>query len=236
MALRKSDAAKTAILRSVSHDLRSPITAIMTASDVLESSSEALSPDEREELYSAIRLQVRRLNRFVSNMLDVSRLEAGAARPAPELWTVDGLIARALEAIGPENNRIDAVLPDDSPPVRVDPAQLEHVLVNLLENALKFSSPTDRIELRAESLDDEVIVRVSDHGPGIPLGERKRIFEPFARGANDEGGSGTGLGLAIARGFTQLNGGRLWIESQPYTGTTFALALPATRVPTEAAR
>jgi two-component system sensor histidine kinase KdpD len=208
----------------------------MTASDVLESSSEALSPDEREELYSAIRLQVRRLNRFVSNMLDVSRLEAGAARPAPELWTVDGLIARALEAIGPENNRIDAVLPDESPPVRVDAAQLEHVLVNLLENALKFSSPTDRIELRAEWFGDEVIVRISDHGPGIPLGEREQIFEPFARGKTDEGGSGTGLGLAIARGFTQLNGGRLWIESGPDAGTTFALALPAAKVPTAAAR
>jgi two-component system, OmpR family, sensor histidine kinase KdpD len=206
----------------------------MTASDVLESSSEALSPDEREELYSAIRLQVRRLNRFVSNMLDVSRLEAGAARPTLELWTVDGLIARALEAIGPENIRVDAVLPDDSPPVRVDAAQLEHVLVNLLENALKFSSPADRVELRAESFGDEVIVRVSDHGPGIPLGERERIFEPFARGTHDEGGSGTGLGLAIARGFTQLNGGRLWIESD--TGTTFALALPAANVPAAAAR
>jgi two-component system sensor histidine kinase KdpD len=236
VALRKSDAAKTAILRSVSHDLRSPITAIMTASDVLESSSEALSPEEREELYSAIRLQVRRLNRFVSNMLDVSRLEAGAARPAPELWTVDGLIARSLEAIGPENSRIDAVLPDDSPPVRVDAAQLEHVLVNLLENALKFSSPADRIELRAESHGDEVIVRVIDHGPGIALGERERIFEPFARGTSDEGGSGTGLGLAIARGFTQLNGGRLWIDSGPDAGTTFALALPAAKVPTAAAR
>jgi two-component system, OmpR family, sensor histidine kinase KdpD len=234
--LRKSDAAKTAVLRSVSHDLRSPITAIMTASDVLESSREELSPDEREELHAAIRLQARRLNRFVSNILDVSRLEAGAARPAAELWTVDGLIARALEAIGPENSRIDAVLPDDSPPIRVDAAQLEHVLVNLLENALKFSSPADRVELSAESFGDEVIVRVSDHGPGIPIEERERIFEPFARGPGDEASSGTGLGLAIARGFTQLNGGRLWIESGPHTGTTFALALPAARVPTAAAR
>ena len=110
------------------------------------------------------------------------------------------------------------------------------MLVNLLENALKFSSPADRIELRAEWLDEEVVVRVSDHGPGIPLGERERIFEPFARGANGEGGSGTGLGLAIARGFTQLNGGRLWIESGPDTGTTFAVALPAATVPTVTAR
>ena len=235
-ALRRSDAVKTAVLRSVSHDLRSPITAIMTAGDVLESSGAALSPDEREELHAAIRLQARRLNRVVSNMLDLSKLEADAAQPAPELWTVDGLIARALEAIGPENERIEAVLPDDSPPVRVDAAQLEHALVNLLENALKFSSPTDPIELCAETLGNEVIVRVVDHGPGIPPNEHERIFEPFARGTNGDVGPGSGLGLAIARGFVQLNGGRLWLESARETGTTFALALPAERIPAGAGR
>jgi len=235
-ALRRSDAVKTAVLRSVSHDLRSPITAILTAGDVLESSGEALSGDEREELHAAIRLQARRLNRVVSNMLDLSKLEADAAQPAPELWTVDGLIARALEAIGPENQRIEAVLPEESPPVRVDPAQLEHALVNLLENALKFSSPTDRIELSAETVGREVVVRVVDHGPGIPANERERIFEPFARGANGNVGPGSGLGLAIARGFVQLNGGRLWLESARETGTIFALALPAERIPTAAGR
>jgi two-component system, OmpR family, sensor histidine kinase KdpD len=101
--VRRSDAAKTAVLRSVSHDLRSPITAIMTASDVLENAAESVSPEERDELLASIRLQGRRLERAVGNLLDLSRLEAGAATPAPELWTVDGLVARALEAIGPEN-------------------------------------------------------------------------------------------------------------------------------------
>jgi K+-sensing histidine kinase KdpD len=229
-ALRRSDAAKTAVLRSVSHDLRSPITAIMTASDLLESSDAELSGEDREELHAAIRLQVRRLDRFVSNMLDLSRLEAGAARPARELWTVDSLIAAALEAVGPENERIDALLPADSPPVRVDAAQLEHVLVNLLENALKFSSPADRVELRADAVDGEVLVRVSDHGPGVPVEERERIFEAFARGSDAHTGSGTGLGLAIAKGFTQLNGGRLWIEGEPGSGTTFVVSLPAEHV------
>jgi two-component system, OmpR family, sensor histidine kinase KdpD len=232
--LRRSDAVKTAVLRSVSHDLRSPITAILTAGDVLESSGEALSTDEREELHAAIRLQARRLNRVVSNMLDLSKLEAGAAQPAPELWTVDGLIACALEAIGPENERIVAILPDESPPVRVDAAQLEHALVNLLENALKFSSPADRVELSAETLGHEVVVRVVDHGPGIPADEHARIFEPFARGASVDVGPGSGLGLAIARGFVQLNGGRLWLESASQKGTTFALALPAERIPSKA--
>src|SRR6266545_1046374 len=230
--LRRSDAVKTAVLRSVSHDLRSPITAIMTASDVLESSGEVLSEDEREELHSSIRLQIRRLDRFVSNLLDLSRLEVGAARPVPELWTVDGLIARALEVIGAENARVEATLPDDSPPLSVDPAQLEHALVNLLENALKFSSPTDRVELRAEEAGDEVLIRITDRGPGIPAREQGSIFEPFKRGTSADGQRGSGLGLAIARGFVQLNGGRLWVESEPGKGTTFALALPAVRMPT----
>jgi two-component system sensor histidine kinase KdpD len=226
-ALRRSDAVKTAVLRSVSHDLRSPITAIMSASEVLEGSGEALSAAEREELFRSIRLQTRRLERFVSNLLDLSRLEAGAARPVRELWTVDGLVARALEAIGPENERVDVVLPYDSPPIQVDATQLEHVLVNLLENALKFSADGDRVEVTAEQMDGEVVVRVADHGPGIAGLEQGRIFEPFTRGTSGDGERGSGLGLAIARGFAQLNGGRLWVESEPGAGSVFALTLPA---------
>jgi len=221
-AFRRSDAVKTAVLRSVSHDLRSPITAIMTATDVLEDSGEALSAEERAELHASIRLQIRRLDRSVGNLLDLSRLEAGAALPVRELWTVDSLFARALEAIGPEGERVAVGLPDDSPPISVDAAQVEHALVNLLENALKFSSPTDPVELRAESGRGEVIVRITDHGPGIPAHEQALVFEPFH-------GVGTGLGLAIARGFVELNGGRIWVESEAGHGTTFAIAFPSVR-------
>jgi K+-sensing histidine kinase KdpD len=222
-AFRRSDAVKTTVLRSVSHDLRSPITAIMTATDVLEDSGESLSAEERAELHASIRLQIRRLDRSVANLLDLSRLEAGAAVPVRELWTVDGLIARALEAVGPENDRIDVSLPDDSPPISVDAAQVEHALVNLLENALKFSSPTDRVEMRTENAAGEVILRITDHGPGIPLQEHALIFEAFH-------GSGTGLGLAIARGFVELNGGRLSVDSETRGGTTFVVSFPAVRV------
>jgi K+-sensing histidine kinase KdpD len=222
-AFRRSDAVKTTVLRSVSHDLRSPITAIMTASDVLEDSGESLSAEERAELHASIRLQIRRLDRSVANLLDLSRLEAGAAVPVRELWTVDGLIGRALEAVGPENDRIDVSLPDDSPPISVDAAQVEHALVNLLENALKFSSPTDRVEMLAEHAADKVILRITDHGPGIPLHEQPLIFEPFH-------GSGTGLGLAIARGFVEVNGGRLSVVSETRGGTTFLVSFPSVRV------
>ena len=132
------------------------------------------------------------------------------------------MIARALEVVGPENDRIDVVLPDDSPPIRVDAAQLEHALVNVLENALKFSSVTDRVEMRADTTGDEVLLRITDHGPGIPEDEQTLIFQPFH-------GRGTGLGLAIAHGFVQQNDGRLRVESAPGRGTTFALTFPAVR-------
>jgi K+-sensing histidine kinase KdpD len=229
-ALRRSNTMKTAVLRSVSHDLRSPITAIMTMSEVLGSSGAALAGTERDELLDSIRLQVRRLDRLVSNLLDLSRLEAGAASPVPELWTIDGLVARALEVLGRDSERVDVVIPDDSPPISVDPTQLEHVLVNVLENALKFSAPTDVVEIGAHEAGDEVVVRVIDHGPGIPPDEQTQIFEAFNRGSGADGQRGSGLGLAIARGFAQVNGGRVWVESQPGRGSAFVLAFPAVKV------
>jgi two-component system sensor histidine kinase KdpD len=230
-ALRRSDAVKTAVLRSVSHDLRSPITAIMTASEVLDGSSDALSATDRDELLASIRQQVQRLDRLVSNLLDLSRLEAGAASPSPELWTIDGLVARVLEVIGADNERVDVELPSDSPPVSVDPMQLEHALVNLVENALKFSARDDRVTVRAEEVDGKVVVRVIDCGPGIRPEEREQIFEPFFRGTCVNGEHGSGLGLAIARGFVHLNRGRLWVESEPGKGSAFALALPTVEAP-----
>ncbi len=219
--LEREDIAKTAVLRSVSHDLRSPITAILTASEVAAGD---VSDAEREELLESIRLQAARLDRLVGNLLDLSRLEAGAAAPELEVWPIDGLVARALEAVGPAGESIDVSLPPDLPAVQVDAAQLEHVLVNLLENALKFSP---LVEVTVAESNGEVIVRVADNGPGIAADQRDAIFEPFTRGSRGNGSRGAGLGLAIARGFIDVNGGRLWLEPDAGHGTTFALALPA---------
>jgi two-component system sensor histidine kinase KdpD len=227
--LSRSDATKTAVLRSVSHDLRSPLTAIGTASEMLSDPRERLSPSDRDELLASIREQARRLDRLVANLLDLSRLEAGAARPVTELWTVDELVGRALEAIGPDGDRVVASLPDECPAVRVDAAQLERVLVNLIENAVGYSSPSDSVEVSALVAGGEVVVSVVDHGPGLARGELESIFEPFWRGTG-AGERGSGLGLAIARGFASLNGGRLWVESTPGRGATFSLALPAVEI------
>jgi len=232
-ALRRSDAVKTSVLRSVSHDLRSPITAITTATEVLRELGDSLSDEDRDELVAVILAQVRRLDRLVANLLELSRLEAGAATPARELWTVDGLVARVLDVLTADEDRVDVDLPEDIPPVEVDPLQVERALVNLIENALKFSDPDTRVAVHATSEAGEVFLRVADSGPGIAAHERERVFAPFVRGAAADGDRGTGLGLAIARGFVALNGGRLWVDPSSAGGAEFVIALPAVSLPVD---
>jgi two-component system sensor histidine kinase KdpD len=227
--LSRSDATKTAVLRSVSHDLRSPLTTISTASEMLAEPDGLLSEDDRLALLASIREQARRLDRLVGNLLDLSRLEAGAASPLLELWSVDELVGRSLDAVGAEADRVVVSLPAECPAVRADAAQLERVLVNLMENALRYSSPAEPVELKVSVRDGEVVVSIVDHGPGLTAAERESVFEPFTRGqAGDAPGSG--LGLAIARGFAVLNGARLWVDSAPGRGATFSLALPVAEI------
>jgi len=225
-ALRRSDAAKTAVLHAVSHDLRSPLTAIRAAGEGLESGPVHLDDADRAELLDTILLETARLERLVSNLLDLSRLEAGAG-PQPELWSIDELLSRALEALGPDAGRVSVVAVGEAPPVRLDAAQLEHVLVNVLENALRLSSPADPVEVAVEPDGDEIRMRITDRGPGLAEEDLERIFEPFEHGS----GRGTGLGLAIARGFAEANACRLWAESRPGSGATFVLVLPAVADP-----
>jgi two-component system sensor histidine kinase KdpD len=230
-ALRRSDTIKTAVLQSVSHDLRSPLTAIRVAAESLGNPALALDDADRAELLETVRVGAGRLDHVVGNLLDLSRLQAGAAEPNRELWAVEELLAQALAQFEPEAERIEMLLPGEAPVVEVDAIQIERVLVNLLENALKYSPPDDLVHIRVTTTRKEVLVRVVDHGPGIPDAELVRIFEPFgqAPGAGDRGGSG--LGLAIAKGFAEGNGGRVWAESRQGQGATFLLALPLVEVP-----
>jgi two-component system sensor histidine kinase KdpD len=224
-ALRRSDAVKTAIIRAVSHDLRTPLATMETALGSLRDPTLELAESDRVELLDAITLEHIRLKRLVENLLDLSRLQAGAAEPVPQLWTVDQLIADALDEVdGAE--RVNAVVTGEPPLVRVDAAQIERVLVNLLENALKFSSSATPVELRANRGGSAVVIRVTNAGPGIPRAELERIFEPFQR-LPGSGGRGAGLGLAIAKGFIEANSGRIWAESHPSQGVSFFVALPA---------
>src|SRR5205814_9842611 len=157
-------AVKPAALHAVSHDLRSPLTAIRAASEGLDSPSVELRAGEREELFGTIRIEVHRLERLVNNLLDLSRLEAGPARRTPELWTVDALLASALEQLGREADRAEIHFAADLGLVCVDGRQMNRVLVNLLENALKFSSPGAHVHVTVDAESGSMAVLARERG------------------------------------------------------------------------
>jgi two-component system sensor histidine kinase KdpD len=224
--LRRSDAVKTAVLRAVSHDLRSPLTAIRAAASGLANPSLVLEERDRAELVETIGIESARLDRLVGDLLDLSRLQAGAVEVRRAIWAVEDLVGLAQEEL-PADRRLAVELPPGLPPVIVDAEQIRRVLANVIENALRVTTPAEEtIRLTAEVHGEEVILRVADRGPGFAATELDRVFEPFHRGTASGAYRGTGLGLAIARGFAEANGGRLWAE-HPDVGAVIALALPA---------
>jgi two-component system, OmpR family, sensor histidine kinase KdpD len=230
-ALRRSDVIKTALLRSVSHDLRSPLTAILTAAEALRSPS--LTEAERMELVQSITEESRRLSRLIDDLLDLSRLEADAAQPRPEWSSLEEVVRAAIEDLNypPEDFKVS--LDADLPPVRADAAQLERAFANLLENAHRHSGGHP-VSVRGRDVGGRILLRFVDRGPGIPQAQRERVFEPFYRsGTNHTGHRGSGLGLAIVRGFVEANGGKVWVESLPGQATSFVVELPveASEVP-----
>ncbi len=218
--LRKSDTIKTAVIQAVSHDLRTPLATIEQALDGLESGELALTEDDRTALLETIRVEHMRLKRLVENLLDLSRLQARAAETRPELWAAEDLVAQALDELG-GGERVTVSAPPDLPPVRVDATQVQRALVNLLENALRYAPAGESVHVRLTMTRKDVLIRITDTGPGIPEDERDRVFEPFHRVAGRPEEPGAGLGLAIARGFAEANGGRLWLETREGQGASF---------------
>jgi two-component system sensor histidine kinase KdpD len=222
-ALRRADTVKTALLRAVSHDLRTPLTAISAAGEAVASPS--LSERERQELAAVIEEEARRLSRLVDNLLDLSRLEAGAAEPRREWTSVEELLRSALAEVAAKPDEFALSIDRELPLIRVDPVQLERAFVNVLENARRHSNGHS-VSVRARAVRDRVIVRVVDRGPGIPPAQLERVFEPFYRAGTSTGGHrGSGLGLAIARGFTEASAGTLHVESLPGQGASFVFEL-----------
>ena len=202
-ALRRSDALKTVILQTVSHDFRTPIATIRAAVDGLQASELSLSADDCADLLDTIALEVSRLTRLVESVLDLSRLEAGAAAPRTELWDVDDLLAHAVsEVTSAERIRVGAM--DELPPVAVDAAHIQRVLVNLLENALKYSIADVDVYARRDG--SRVSLEVVDQGGATPA-------------------PGLGLGLSVARGFAEANGASLELHPRDGGGTCARLVL-----------
>jgi K+-sensing histidine kinase KdpD len=219
-ALRRSDELKTALLRSVSHDLRTPLTSIIAAGTALDSPT--LTEPERHELSEAVVEQGQRLAHLVENLLDVSRLESGSAQPRREPIDLAGVLEAARESLGGDGALVKFGIGPEIPALVADPVQLERAFANLLVNAVRYGEGRE-VLVRSRQVGDRLVVRIVDQGPGIPEGDRERIFEPFYR---REGGQGSGLGLSIARGFIEANGGEIAVESVPGQGSTFVVSFP----------
>jgi two-component system, OmpR family, sensor histidine kinase KdpD len=227
-ALRRSDDVKTALLRAVSHDLRTPVTAIVAAGHAL--GSDSLTAEERGELSAAVIEEGEQLAALVDKLLDLSRLQAGRAEPRRDWVSLEDVVLAARDGLDDPAADVRLTIDPDVPAVRADAAQLERAFANLLENALRYSNGLP-VSVHARRIGSRVVVRVVDQGPGIAPAERARIFEPFYRGptppATDSWtGSGSGLGLAIAKGFVEANGGAISVESLPGQGSSFVVSLP----------
>lgn len=213
-AVRRSDAIKTVILQTVSHDFRTPIATIQAALGGLRDDGLELTAADRAELLDTISVAAARLSRLVENVLDLSRIQAGAASPRFALWEVDDLLAPAVAEVA-ARERVRVAEVEGLPPVSVDAVQVQRVLVNLLENALKFS--TGEVQVTATAGDGEVVVEVVDRGRGIDAAPSSQ--------------RGLGLGLAIAHGFAAANGGILEVRPREGGGTRARLAFRAQRLP-----
>jgi two-component system, OmpR family, sensor histidine kinase KdpD len=228
-ATRRADVAKTAIMHAISHDLRTPLTAISTAAGALH--EPGLSDEDRTELASVVATETDRLERMVTDLLDLSRIEAGAVNPQTDWCDLNDTISRAAEHV--RNQRgdfpIKVAVPADLPLVRADSAQLERVFTNLIDNAAKFSPTGKPVEVRGMCANGRITIRVVDHGRGIPPAQHAQIFKPFVRGRDAQPGSG--LGLAICRGFVEANGGRITLQSRGREGSAFAVSFPAVTQP-----
>jgi two-component system sensor histidine kinase KdpD len=229
-AARQADAAKTVILHAVSHDLRSPLTAIRTAAAGLR--EEGTDPEDRDALIDAIEEEADRLTRLIGNLLDLSRIEAGAVHPRTDWCDLLDVISTTVSHVRDplSSGRIQIELDGELPLVRADASQLERVFSNLIENALRFSQADQPVRISGGVGAGKVTVRVVDRGPGIPASQRASIFEPFQSGGTDRR-DGVGLGLAISKGFTEANGGELRLQADSADGTAFAVSFPLVKQP-----
>jgi two-component system, OmpR family, sensor histidine kinase KdpD len=226
--LAETDRARTALLNAVSHDLRTPIASAKAAVSSLRSDDVDWSEQDRQELLSNADSALDRLTALVTNLLDLSRLQAGALSISARPIGLDDVVSRALQA-GTAGDRVELDVPPELPAVIADAGLLERVVANVIENALRYSPAGEQVRVAASAHADMVELRVVDRGPGIPAEARPAVFEPFQR--RDDGavstGAGVGLGLAIARGFVEAMHGVISLEDTPGGGLTVSIAMPA---------
>jgi len=223
-SLTEANALRTALLQAVSHDLRTPLASIKASASSLRQTDIEWSDQDRAEFLETIEEETDRLTALVSNLLDMSRLQAGVLQPSLRSVNLEEVVPAAIASLGERAYGVIYDVPETLDPVRADAALLERVVANLVENAMRFSPGDQPARITAGRVHDRVDLRVIDHGPGIAADSRERVFQPFQR-LGDRGGSGVGLGLAVARGFVRAMEGELLIEDTPDGGTTAIVSL-----------
>jgi two-component system, OmpR family, sensor histidine kinase KdpD len=223
-ALRRSDEMKTAVLRSVSHDLRTPVTAILTAVSALD--PQHPTPEDVGEVRDVVTYAGMRLARLIEKLLDLTVLQSGTLEPRREWYSIEEVLSEAAEGLDAVPGVVRLAIDPDIPLLEGDAGQLERAFGNLLENAVRYSAEQPVVVL-VRSIGSRVRVRIVDQGPGISAQEQERIFLPFYRSPDDASShEGSGLGLAIAKGFINAGGGEIRVESLPGQGTSFVVDLP----------
>jgi two-component system sensor histidine kinase KdpD len=226
VALAEANELRSALLQAVSHDLRTPLAGIKASASSLRQPDIEWSDDDRDEFLRTIEDETDRLTALVGNLLDMSRIQAGAVAPAPRAVGLEEVVPAAVAGLGARGHAVEVDVPETLPPVAADPALLERVVANLVENAVAHSPTGTPVRVEAGEVGGRVLIRVVDRGRGIAQADRERIFQPFQRMDDSPShGAGVGLGLAVARGFTLAMGGELTVDDTPGGGTTMVVEL-----------
>jgi two-component system sensor histidine kinase KdpD len=230
-ALRQSDELKSAILASVSHGLRTPLTAIRASVDNLLQEDIDWDPEMLKEFHLIISEETYRLTRIVRNLLEMARIEGNSLNINKQAIHLSELVGEVLDrcSVVTRNHKIKVDIPDTLPSVLMDFPMMTEVLTNLVENAAKYSPEATEIKISAIKEGDQAIIEVKDQGLGIPPDDLNHIFDKFYRGSQSQYSEGTGMGLAIAKGIAQAHGGNIWVETEVNKGTSFYFSLPIDR-------
>ena len=223
----EAEKSRSALLSSVSHDLRTPLAGICGAASSLLEEDQRLTPEARRDLAESVYEESNRLSRLVTNLLEMTKLESGAVKLKKEPCPVDEIVGSALTRLEKSfgEHPVATNIPADFPPVPVDVILMEQVLVNLLENAIKHTPPRTPIEISAALDGKQAVISVSDRGPGLGTGDLQRVFDKFYRGKARNSG-GAGLGLSICKAAVEAHGGKISAENRSGGGALFKVSLP----------
>jgi two-component system, OmpR family, sensor histidine kinase KdpD len=218
---------RNALLSSVSHDLRTPLTVIAGSASSLLEGEKNLDAVTKHELTQGIYEEAKRLDRLVHNLLEMSRLQSGEVKINMEWYVLEEVIGCALAQLDSQlqDHPVSISLPADLPLVQIDALLLERVMINLLENAMKYTPPGTPVEISGRINDNELLVTVADQGQGLPVGQEERIFEKFYQ-VTPGSARGAGLGLTICRSIIEAHGGHIWAANRPEGGARFSFTIP----------